>query len=93
MNRDRITSLLENDLLSRLTHTEVVRKEFVLSVAEKFFTIEQRRQISPAIIEQVLGLLLEEEVDWYDLEGQFQLEVSVRIYLETLLMEKLYNKK
>ena len=89
MNRDRITSLPENDLLSRLTHTEVVRKEFVLSVAEKFFTIEQRRQISPAIIEQVLELLFEEGEDWYDSEGQFQLEISTRIYLETLLMKKL----
>ena len=89
MNRDRITSLSENDLLPRLTHTEVVRKEFVLSVAEKFFTIEQRRQISPAIIEQVLGLLFEEGEDWYDSEGQFQLEISTRIYLETLLMKKL----
>ena len=89
MNQDRITSLPENDLLSRLTHTEVVRKEFVLSVAEKFFTIEQRRQISPAIIEQVLELLFEEGEDWYDSEGQFQLEISTRIYLETLLMKKL----
>ena len=89
MNRDRITSLPENDLLHRLTHTEVVRKEFVLSVAEKFFTIEQRRQISPAIIEQVLELLFEEGEDWYDSEGQFQLEISTRIYLETLLMKKL----
>ena len=89
MNRDRITSLPENDLLHRLTYTEVVRKEFVLSVAEKFFTVEQRRQISPAIIEQVLGLLFEEGEDWYDSEGQFQLEISTRIYLETLLMKKL----
>lgn len=73
MNRDRLLN----------------RREFVLKIAEKYFGREQVSQISPAIIEQVLDLLLEEEVDWYDSEGQFQLEISTRIFLETFLLKKL----
>lgn len=69
------------------------RYETILTIAEKYLSKEQRREISPNIIEQVLNLLHEEGEDWYDAEGQFQLEVSARIYLETLLMEKLYNRK
>lgn len=93
MNRDRISELIEDALSAKLALTILDREEFVLKIAKKYFSVEQRRQISPAILEQVLNLLFEEGEDWYDAEGQFQLEVSTRIYLETLLMEKLYSRK
>lgn len=93
MNQDRISNAIGRAITAKLALQEVNRQEFVLKIAKKYFSIEQRRAISPAILERVVNLLYEEGEDWYDAEGQFQLEVSARIYLETLLMEKLYNRK
>lgn len=73
--------------------SKISPQEFVLKIVKKYFSIEQRREITPNILDRTVNLLIEEGEDWYDNEGQFQLEVSARIYLETLLMEKLASKK
>lgn len=93
MNRDSISGGTAKVKLSRYIYPTRFTKKFILRIVKKYFTTEQEKQISPAILDQLLDFLFEEGEDWYDSEGQFQLEVSVRIYLETLLMKELDSKK
>ena len=93
MNWDRISESIEKAVGAKLALAVIERQEFVLKIIKKYFSIEQRREITPDILDRTVNLLIEEGEDWYDNEGQFQLEVSARIFLEALLQIKLANKK
>jgi hypothetical protein len=93
MNRDSISGGTAKVKLSRPIYPTLSREEFILRIVKKYFTAEQEKQISSTILDQLLDFLFEEGEDWSDAEGQFQLEVSVRIYLEALLMKELDSKK
>lgn len=93
MNWSKISDKIEAVLENKLALVILNRKQFVFETASKYLSVEQRRELSPDIIDRVLELLYEEGEDWHDSEGQFQLEVSARIFLETLIEKKLASKK
>lgn len=92
MNWNKISESIEKAIMARMALTEIERCEFVLKVAKKYLSIEQQREITPDMLEQVVNLLIVEGESWYDFEGQFQLEVSARIFLENLIKKKIKNK-